>query len=204
MNNKKSQYQYPIVSHSEIIDLFHAILFWRFHQKAQRHVSKRFYYLTFDTFFKIIDMARILHKRRAKKIRGNKDLCKKFLKDTYVIEFYDSNPWEKILNSAGFNRFALRKSDREMVNGNSVNPLELTSRTRIFITSYGIRSGPLSVKKIKHLLTFKAFDSIWTRFTSSFSDRNLAVLGSVMRERNAVLDEEIWGTVPKIHNSTEP
>ena len=187
-----STLKYPIVSYVDIIDLFHSILFWRYEQKAASSIGPQFWFTSFDLVWTILDMNRILPKSRVKRLRGKRELCAPFLKKTLVVEQYDGRDWRTIMDNAGFRCFCLRKSNRELVSGNSVNHLELCSRRKVFITSFGIRTAPDVTQRVTNLLNREQFLSSWERYTLPFRDKK-GVVGMLAKARNTELDAEIWG-----------
>lgn len=190
-----SSFTYSVVSYKNIVDLFHAVLFWRYEQKSKQGVQPNYWFLTFDTLWNLLDIGKILPEKRIKVLRGNKELCKMFLKRTAVVEQYDERHWDVLFTDAGFKHFCIRKSNRELTRGNTVNHLELCSRARIYITRFGVREAPSVVESIAHLLDHNQFSALWDAYTAT--EINETVLGSLMKAKNHRLDSEIWGVQPR-------
>lgn len=190
-----STLKYPIVSYADIIDLFHSILFWRYEQKVASGIGPQFWFTSFDLVWTILDMNQILPKSRIKRLRGKRELCAPFLKKTLVVEQYDGRDWQTIIENAGFKCFCLKRGNRELVKGNSVNYFELCSRTKVFITSFGIRTAPDVAQRVAHQLNREQFLSSWERYTLPFSDKG-GVVGMLAKARNVELDVQIWGEKP--------
>jgi len=188
----KSSFQYPIVSHKDIINLFHAILFWRYEEKVAASIHPRFWFLTFGTVWNLLDMGQILPSSRITRLQGKREFCKLFLKKILVVEHYDDRDWKIILEGGAFRPFCIRKGSRELVRGNSVNFLELCTRTRVFITPFGIRQGPSSVEEVSSLLPREKFSSLWERYTKPYQ-QDKSTLSVLMKVRNKALNERIWG-----------
>lgn len=187
-----SSFTYPVVSYPDIINLFHAILFWRYEEKSARGIHPRFWFTTFTAVWDILDMGHILPPTRIERLHGKKELCSLFLKRTLIVEQWDDRDWDIILADGAFKHFCIRKGNRELTSGNTVNNLELCTRTRVFVTPFGIREAPLSVESVSRMLTHESFLSLWERYTAPHRE-NPAPLGTLVRERNKELDEEIWG-----------
>ena len=191
-----SSFTYPIVSYADIINLFHAILFWRYEQKIERGVHQRFWFITFNTVWDMLSMNKTLPEKRIERLRGSRELCAPFLKKTLVVEQCDNRKWDIILESGTFKCFCIRKGNRELTHGNTINRLELCSRTRVFITPFGIRIAPGTVESISRLLTRESFLQLWETYTVP-SRNDKQALGALVKVRNQELDEEIWGDKPK-------
>ncbi len=184
-----SSFTYPVVTYPQIVNLFHAILFFRYEQKLQENIEPRFWFTTFNTVWSLLAMNCVLPEERIKNLRGNRQLCRLFLKDTHVVAQWDNREWDVILNDAGLHRFCVRIGNRELTAGSTVNYLELCNRTPIFITRFGIKTASLTVRKITPLLTREQFLSAWEIYTAG----NKYGLGGRMKSRNRKLDMEIWG-----------
>lgn len=187
----QSSFTYPVVSYETIIRLFHAILFWRHEEKAAKGIHPKFRFLTFNTVWAMLQMANILPEQRVEHLRGNRELCKLFLKQTVVLEERERDV-DYLSKKAVFKHFLIRKGNRELTSGNTVNRLELCSRTKVFITPFGIREAPTLVEYVSHLLTKDTYASIWERYTAPYRNRP-AVIGHLTKARNEALDKEIWG-----------
>lgn len=186
-----SSFTYPIVSYTDIIDLFHSILFWRHKQQVASGIGYHHRYTSFNPMWAILEMNNILPKQRIARLRGNQKFCKLFLQHTLVIEEWDERDWQTILERGGIQPFCVRKGNRELVAGNVVNYLELCTRTRIYITRLGVRMAPAAVERIAHLLSHEQFLAAWERYTAP--PKNKASFLKMIKMRNAKLNEEIWG-----------
>lgn len=158
--------QYPVVSQNEVIDLFHAVLFWRYLEKQKKGINPCFWYTTFSLVEKVLTMANVLHERRIATLQGNRDFFKAFLAKTAVVQQTDNRDWESILNGIKDRPFAVKISPREQVNGNRVDPKELFSLKKIFITARGIAAGQVVERVVAKFLTHTAYEVIWQEITA--------------------------------------
>lgn len=137
-------------------------------------------------------MSNVLPEARIAKLRGNKELCKLLLKRTLVTEVYETRHWETVLTQGGLQPFCIRKSNRELTAGNTVNHMELCTRRSIYITRLGVRQAPIATERIARLLNKTQYIEVWERYIAPFAD-NKAALIQRARSYHADLDAEIWG-----------
>lgn len=187
-----STFTYPIVSYADIIDLLHSILFWKYEEKVEQRIATHFWFVRFDTVWALLVMCNVLPEARIAKLRGHRELCKLLLKKTLVTEAYDTRDIKTVFLQGGLMPFCVRKNNRELTSGNTVNLLELCTRRSIYITRLGIRQAPFAIERIARLLNKKQYLEAWERYIAPFVDNKPALIQRV-RSHHAALDTEIWG-----------
>ena len=171
--------QYPIVSKEEVIDLFHAISFWRCLSKKERGINPCHWYTTFDLASKIMGRLHIAPERRFDVLRDNRDFFKCLIKRTLVVPTTDIREWATILEAERQRHFAVRISDRELINGNRLDPRDLFALRKIFITARGMAAGHIVERAVARLITRGAYEKAWAEMTAhlipgaAFAARNL-------------------------------
>lgn len=180
---------YPVVSQKEVIDLFHAILYWRWMGKNNKGLNPCYWYITFDFVSKVLVELNILPERRIDTLRSNRDFTRLFLAKTAVIEQTDSREWVVILGEEKKCPFLVKISEPELVNGNRINQRDLFASRRIFITARGIATGPIAEKAVEKLLARDSFEQFWRELIAQ--DIPKAAFGARRKRYNLWLGGEM-------------
>lgn len=182
---------YPIVTFQNIIDMFHAMLFWKFRQKQGNTGSLQ--KGTFSSAFAVMVELGILPERRVQNIQQSKDRAKEFLKRAHAFQQWDEATLSEVPNNPKI-LFALRITNREMTQGrNSPESMELFSRTQIFLTPRGVAVADIAVSAISHLITEKAFLQKSAEMRERLNALPSSAKTKIAKRYKQKLDEKIWG-----------
>lgn len=182
---------YPIVSFQNIIDIFHAMLFWKFQQKQGN--TNRLQKGTFSLAFTVMVELGILPERRVQNIQQSKDRAKEFLKRALVLPQTDQRKFSDVPDQLG-KMFILRVTSQEMVLGrNAPEPGELFSRTPIFLTPRGVAVADIAVQAVPHLITEEVFLRKSAEIRARIDALHSSAKAKIAERYKQKLDEKIWG-----------
>ncbi len=194
--NLKIMEAYPIVSFRDIIDIFHAMLFWK---KSPQEPDREVYLQkgTFGFAFKIMVELDILPHHRVLAIRESKVRAKEFLKRVHVLQQWDNTPLFTVADKPG-KMFVLRVTNREMTQGRNVpEPGELFSRTVISLTQRGVAVADVAVRAVSHLITEKTFLAKSAEIKEKMAVLHPSAKIAISKKYKQNLDEKIWGPVAR-------
>lgn len=182
---------YPIVTFQNIVDIFHAILFWKFQQNQGNTSSLQ--KGAFSSAFAVMVELGILPERRVQNIQQSKDRAKEFLKRAHVLPQTDQRRFSDIPDKPG-KIFVLRVTSQEMVQGqNAPEPGELFSGTPIFLTRRGVAVADIAVQTVSHLITEEVFLQKSAERRERLNALHSLAKAKISKRYKQRLDEKIWG-----------